>query len=84
VRNKRGKVLSERLLYSNLPVDVLAQTIALWYYWRWRIESYFKLMKSAGQNLESWQQETPVALLKRLIVASMAYMVVWQIAHAKA
>ncbi len=83
VRDKEGRVLSEWLLYSNLESEVAAQQIALWYYWRWRIESYFKLMKSAGQNLEQWQQETPHALLKRLIVASMACVVVWQIARAK-
>ncbi|MDQ3688299.1 MAG: hypothetical protein M3430_22265 [Acidobacteriota bacterium] len=59
VRDKRGRLLSEWLLYSNLPSPVAAPQIALWYYWRWRIESYFKLMKSAGQNVESWQQETP-------------------------
>lgn len=83
VRDKRGRVLSEWLLYSNLPSAVTAARIALWYYWRWRIESYFKLMKSAGQNIESWQQETPQAVLKRLIVASMALVVVWQIARAE-
>jgi len=83
VRDKSGSVLAEWLLYSNLPGAVVAATIALWYYWRWSIESYFKLMKSAGQNLEQWQQETPRALLKRLIVASMACVVVWQIARAE-
>jgi hypothetical protein len=32
--------------------------VALWHYWRWRIESYFKLLKSAGLQLEEWQQAT--------------------------
>jgi hypothetical protein len=41
-------------------------------YWRWKIESFFKLLKSAGQNLESWQQETGLAIAKRLLVVSMA------------
>ncbi|MGH7192078.1 MAG: hypothetical protein ACREJM_00925, partial [Candidatus Saccharimonadales bacterium] len=44
-------------LLSNVPAEVQAEEIALWYYWRWRIESFFKLLKSAGQQLEHWQQE---------------------------
>jgi hypothetical protein len=42
-------------------------------------ESYYKLLKSAGQNAESWQQETGEAFLKRLCVASMACLTVWQL-----
>jgi hypothetical protein len=52
-----------------------------WYYWRWRVESYFKLLKSAGQQLERWQQETAEAVAKRLLVASMACVVVWRLAR---
>lgn len=55
-------------------------TVALWYYWRWKIESFFKLMKSAGHHLESWQQESALAVAKRLLVASMACVTVWAIA----
>jgi hypothetical protein len=50
--------------------------IALWYYYRWRIESYFKLLKSGGQEIEHWQQESGLAILKRLLVVSMAYSIV--------
>ena len=53
----------------------------MWYYWRWRIESYFKLMKSAGQALEDWQQESAGAITKRLLVASMSCVVVWRLAR---
>lgn len=62
---------------------VVGATIALWYYWRWSIESYFKLLKSAGMQLESWQQTTGLAIARRLLVASMACVFVWRIAHAK-
>ena len=55
-------------------------TIALWYYWRWKIESFFKLLKSAGHQLEAWQQESALAITKRLLVASMACVTVWAIA----
>lgn len=69
-------------LFSNLPSDVSASTIALWYYWRWRVEGYFKLLKSAGMEVEQWRQETADAVAKRLLVASMACIVVWQLARS--
>ena len=37
-------------------IHTLEQQGFAWYYWRWKIESFFKLLKSAGQQLESWQQ----------------------------
>ena len=36
-------------------------------------------MKSGGQQLERWQQESGLAVLKRLLVASMACAVVWSL-----
>jgi hypothetical protein len=75
-------VQAEWLLLSNVPAEVPAATVALWYYWRWRIESYFKLLKSAGQQVEHWQQESAEAIAKRLAVASMACVVVWRLARA--
>jgi Transposase DNA-binding len=68
-------------LLTNLPATVSAATIALWYYWRWRVEGYFKLLKSAGMEVEQWQQTTADAIAKRLLVASMACVVVWQLAR---
>ena len=81
VRQPQGKVLARWLLLSNLPPDVQAQTIALWYYWRWRIESYHKLLKSAGQHVEQWQQETAATLVRRLLVTAMTAVLVWHIAR---
>jgi hypothetical protein len=69
----------EWLLLTNLDTAVTAELIAEWYCWRWVIESYFKLCKSAGQYLEEWQQETAAALAKRLLIAAMAAVVVWQV-----
>lgn len=77
-----GEVLAEWLLISNV-MEVPAETIAQWYYWRWKIESWFKLLKRAGHDLESWQQETGEAIAKRLLVVSMACVTVWEIAAAK-
>ena len=81
VRDENGKVLARWLLLTNLPASVSAATVALWYYWRWRIESYHKLLKGAGQQIEQWQQETPEALARRLAVAAMACVVVWTLAR---
>jgi len=81
VRDDQGKVLARWLLLTNLPASVDTQTIALWYYWRWRIESYHKLLKGAGQQIEQWQQETPQAFARRLAVAAMACTVVWKLAR---
>ena len=49
-----------------------------------RIESYFKLLKSAGHELEHWQQESAEAFARRLVVASMACVLVWRLARSKA
>ncbi|MEI6336620.1 MAG: transposase [Methylococcaceae bacterium] len=76
-----GEILAEWLLMTNV-VAVEASDIALWYYWRWQIECFFKLLKKAGHDLESWQQETGLAISKRLLVVSMACVVVWEIAAA--
>lgn len=81
IRSDDGQCRATWYLLSNLPANVPAATIALWYYWRWRIEDYFKLLKSAGMELEHWQQESAAAIAKRLLVASMACVVVWQLAR---
>ena len=81
LRDERGKVLAKWLLLSNCPDSVSAATLAKWYYWRWRIESFHKLLKGAGQHVEQWQQETAAALSRRLTVAAMAAVVVWQLAR---
>lgn len=81
VRDEQGQVLARWLLWTNLA-EVAADTIALWYYWRWRIESYFKLLKRAGQHVEQWQQETAGAVAKRLLVAAQAGVVVWALARS--
>ena len=77
-----GEILAQWLLITNVKA-VEASEIALWYYWRWKIESFFKLLKSAGHHLESWQQETGLAVAKRLLVVGMACVLVWEIAAAK-
>lgn len=82
ILSDKGEVLANWLLISNV-MNVQAEDIAQWYYWRWKIESWFKLLKRAGHDLESWQQKTGEAIAKRLLVVSMACVVVWDIAAAK-
>lgn len=75
-----GSLLAEWTLLTTVPqAGADAAQIALWYYWRWRIESFFKLLKSHGLQVEHWQQECGAAIARRLLVAAMACVVVWNL-----
>jgi hypothetical protein len=84
LRDEQGRVLERWFLLTNVPEEVEAARIALWYFWRWRIETFFKLLKSAGQQVEHWQQENGRFILKRLLVASMACVLAWRLAASQA
>lgn len=78
LRDGTGRVLSVWWLLTNVPAeDAAAETVASWYYWRWRIESLHKLLKSAGWQLESWLQRNGTRLLRKLLVALAACVEVW-------
>jgi hypothetical protein len=80
LRDVEGQVLAQWMLLSNVPEAwATAAQLAFCYYWRWRIETFFKLLKSHGLELEQWQQETGPAIARRLLVAAMACVVVWQL-----
>jgi hypothetical protein len=80
LRDSSGRVLATWMLLSNVPVAWADATkLVICYYWRWRIESFFKLLKSHGHQLEQWQQETGPAVARRLLVAAMACVVVWSL-----
>lgn len=80
--DENQKVVAQWLLVTNiLDKSVTAETLATWYYYRWKIESYFKLLKSSGFNMEEWQQREPIALFKRLLVVSYSCVLVWKIAN---
>ena len=82
LRNGRGQVLAEWMLSSNAPRDwATTEQLARCYSWRWRIESSFELLESHGQQLEQRQQETGLAIARRVLVAAMACAVVWQLEH---
>lgn len=79
VFSKQGERLAQWHWLTNVE-EVDAATVALWYDWRWRIESFFKRLQSAGHQSEYWQPESALAIAKRLLVASMACVTVWEIA----
>lgn len=83
VRALNGRVLAVWWWLSNVEAQIDAGQLALWYYWRWRIESFFKLLKGAGQQIEQWQQQSAVAVAKRLLVVSLACVLVWPLAGSE-
>jgi hypothetical protein len=80
VMDDQGQELAQWFLLSNIEQSVAdAPTLARWYAWRWRIETFHKLLKSAGMNAEEWQQETGAAFLRRLCVAVQSCLTVWHL-----
>jgi hypothetical protein len=80
--DEQDYVLAQWTLLCNVfDEDVSGSQIAQWYYWRWRIESYFKLLKSHGQEIEQWQQQNGAAIARRLLIASMACVAVFGLQH---
>ena len=63
LRDEGGAVLAEWKLLSNVPRGwATAETLAFWYYWRWRIEIFFRVLKS-GCRVESRRFERADRLL---------------------
>lgn len=83
LRDPAGKAIARWLLLTNVPEEIGALVITDWYLWRWRIEDCHKQLKGAGQQVESWQQETAEGVCKRLCVALMSLSLVWQLAREK-
>ena len=79
VYDQNNRKQAEWFLISNAPEEISCDQLAHSYYWRWRIETFFKLLKSSGFEIEHWRQETGSAVAKRLLVAAMACVVVWQL-----
>jgi hypothetical protein len=78
LRDSKGRVLARWLLLTNVPADLGdAATVARWYYFRWRIESFHKLLKSAGWQLENWLQCDGKRLLTKLMLALGACVSIW-------
>lgn len=83
ITNGDGDVVAQWYLLSNLSDAVDDAQLALWYYWRWEIESFFKLLKGAGHQLESWEQETARATFNRILIATQACVMAWGLMQAQ-
>ena len=83
ITNDDGDVVAQWYLLSNLEDHVLDSQLALWYDWRWEVESFFKLLKSAGHQLESWEQETARATFNRILIATQACIMAWGLMRAQ-
>ena len=53
--------------------------IAHWYYYRWRIETMHKLLKSSGHQLESWLQRDGQRIFNKLLIALAACTAIWRL-----
>ena len=74
-----GRYWRNGIWLRNVADSVPVETLALWYYYRWRIESYFKLLKQAGHQVEHWEQENGAAVFKRLLIVAQACALAWRI-----
>ena len=79
VKDSEDKTIARWSLISNVSPEIDATELTTWYYWRWSIECYFKLLKQAGHDIESWLQTTPEAILRRLLISCMACVLTWRI-----
>ncbi|WP_343031253.1 hypothetical protein [Thermochromatium tepidum] len=52
--DEAGHLVAEWFLLTSVPETVSAARVARWYDFRWQIESFFKLLKQAGHQLEQW------------------------------
>ena len=77
ITNEDNDVVAQWYLLSNVPEHIEDEQLALWYYWRWEIESFFKLLKGAGHQLESWEQKTARATFNRILIATQACVMAW-------
>jgi len=78
VRSESGKLPAQWKLLTNVSAEWASiEQLARCYYWRWNIESFFKLLKSHGQQMEKWGQQTGKAIARRLLIAAMACVQVW-------
>lgn len=77
--NVDGDLVAQWYLLSNLDESVENAQLALWYYFRWQIETFFKLLKGAGHQMESWEQETARATFNRILIATQACVMAWSL-----
>lgn len=72
-----GKPLAQWHLLGNSAHS--AEKLVDYYHARWQIESYFKLLKSAGHQMESWLQQSGEAFFKRLLIVAQSCVMIWRL-----
>lgn len=83
IKNKRGEGEELRwVLYTNLPVNDLADALKIveYYRMRWHIESYFKVLKGGGCKVEKCCLRTFERLVK---YASLFSIIAWRLYYLK-
>ncbi|AWK17376.1 transposase [Candidatus Williamhamiltonella defendens] len=73
-----GNFIGRWTRLTNVSRESISAEVARWYYWRWSIDSFLKLLKGAGHDVEKWRQLSAGAVLRRLLIASMACVLVWR------
>jgi hypothetical protein len=79
IHDNNDQLVAQWFLLADVEQTIDEAILAKWYYYRWNIESYFKLLKQAGHQLERWEQETGSAVFKRLLIVAQACALVWRI-----
>ncbi len=77
LEDKNGRLISSWYLLSNVAVS--AESLTQFYYYRWQIESYFKLLKGAGHHMEDWLQQSGEAFFKRALIVAQSCIMIWQL-----
>lgn len=81
LEDKQGNLLCSWYLLSN--TNISAEKLTTYYYYRWQIESYFKLLKGAGHHMEDWLEQTGEAFFKRALVAAQSCVMIWHLMRDK-
>lgn len=79
LEDSKGELISSWYLLSNTEIN--AERLTTYYYYRWQIESYFKLLKGAGHHMEDWLQQSGEAFFKRALIVAQSCILVWLLMH---
>ncbi len=77
LEDEKGQLISSWYLLSNMVIS--AELLTQFYYYRWQIESYFKLLKGAGHHMEDWLQQSGEAFFKRALIVAQSCIMIWHL-----
>ncbi len=79
VKDINEKTVARWSLISNVPTEITAVELTTWYYWRWSIECYFKLLKQAGHDISVMASDYPRSDFKAFADQLMACVLTWRV-----